>query len=99
MIRRPPRSTRTDAGFPYTTLCLSFFRAFLLHQPRRPAWVNGCTFYPSLFESFKSCSVFSYCCVDLGVVTLAFRWVGLKLFSEFEIGQQDRKSTRLNSRH
>src|SRR3546814_8627316 len=76
-----------------------FFRAFLFHQLLMPAWVNGFTFYPSLFESFKSCSVCSYCCVDLGVVTLAFRWVGLKLFSEFEIGQQDRKSTRLNSRH
>src|SRR3546814_20020304 len=29
MIRRPPRSTRTDTLFPYTTL----FRSF--HQPRR----------------------------------------------------------------
>src|SRR3546814_19487311 len=26
MIRRPPRSTRTDTLFPYTTLCRSFFR-------------------------------------------------------------------------
>src|SRR3546814_7212171 len=27
MIRRPPRSTRTDTLFPYTTLCRSFFSA------------------------------------------------------------------------
>src|SRR3546814_9158118 len=27
MIRRPPRSTRTDTLFPYTTLCRSAFRA------------------------------------------------------------------------
>src|SRR3546814_10871536 len=27
MIRRPPRSTRTDTLFPYTTLFRSFFRA------------------------------------------------------------------------
>src|SRR3546814_10599555 len=31
MIRRPPRSTRTDSLFPYTTLCRS------VHHPRRPA--------------------------------------------------------------
>src|SRR3546814_20924070 len=29
MIRRPPRSTRTDTLFPYTTLCRS-----LAHRPR-----------------------------------------------------------------
>src|SRR3546814_1239577 len=33
MIRRPPRSTRTDTLFPYTTL----FRSFL-----QPDVVNGC---------------------------------------------------------
>src|SRR3546814_1766832 len=32
MIRRPPRSTRTDTLFPYTTLFLS------LHQPAREAF-------------------------------------------------------------
>src|SRR3546814_10759499 len=31
MIRRPPRSTRTDTLFPYTTL----FRSRNLHPPRR----------------------------------------------------------------
>src|SRR3546814_3613401 len=30
MIRRPPRSTRTDTRFPYTTL----FRSIHLHQPQ-----------------------------------------------------------------
>src|SRR3546814_1658833 len=29
MLRRPPRSTRTDTLFPYTTL----FRSFLLREP------------------------------------------------------------------
>src|SRR3546814_1069023 len=32
MIRRPPRSTRTDTLFPYTTL----FRSMLLSYPRLP---------------------------------------------------------------
>src|SRR3546814_12485619 len=30
MIRRPPRSTRTDTRFPYTTL----FRSLIVHEPR-----------------------------------------------------------------
>src|SRR3546814_8373141 len=32
MIRRPPRSTRTDTLFPYTTL----FRSYLRHSRARP---------------------------------------------------------------
>src|SRR3546814_6485286 len=35
MIRRPPRSTRTDTLFPYTTL----FRSRSLH-PRVPRWTS-----------------------------------------------------------
>src|SRR3546814_8783738 len=34
MIRRPPRSTRTDTLFPYTTL----FRSILLGGRSRPQW-------------------------------------------------------------
>src|SRR3546814_12050429 len=33
MIRRPPRSTRTDTLFPYTTLFRSDFNRQLLHSP------------------------------------------------------------------
>src|SRR3546814_13609035 len=33
MIRRPPRSTRTDTLFPYTTLVRSVLLAVLVHQP------------------------------------------------------------------
>src|SRR3546814_9242541 len=35
MIRRPPRSTRTDTLFPYTTL-------FRSSDPQRHAWADGC---------------------------------------------------------
>src|SRR3546814_15812444 len=37
MIRRPPRSTRTDTLFPYTTLVRSegAHRVFVLHQQQR----------------------------------------------------------------
>src|SRR3546814_12412169 len=42
MIRRPPRSTRTDTLFPYTTLFRSFGYGYtnLKDRPRR-ALVNG----------------------------------------------------------
>src|SRR3546814_13893458 len=33
MRRRPPRSTRTDTLFPYTTLFRSDFRVVLVHRP------------------------------------------------------------------
>src|SRR3546814_8249178 len=33
MIRRPPRSTRTDTLFPYTTLCRSGLSPFLGNDP------------------------------------------------------------------
>src|SRR3546814_955981 len=38
MIRRPPRSTRTDTLFPYTTL----FRSGVGRGGRRPAGGDGC---------------------------------------------------------
>src|SRR3546814_8356805 len=37
MIRRPPRSTRTDTLFPYTTL----FRSPRMKKRRRPATMSG----------------------------------------------------------
>src|SRR3546814_7741519 len=36
MIRRPPRSTRTDTLFPYTTLFRSILQPDKLVRPRRP---------------------------------------------------------------
>src|SRR3546814_19818214 len=45
MIRRPPRSTRTDTLFPYTTLFRTPFRTdgvrFGPSSPRRPACKSG----------------------------------------------------------
>src|SRR3546814_20613490 len=41
MLRRPPRSTRTDTLFPYTTL----FRATWIHAARAYAELNG-AIYP-----------------------------------------------------
>src|SRR3546814_13018052 len=44
MIRRPPRSTRTDTLFPYTTLCRSqLLRSLVTHGvENRPAGPGAC---------------------------------------------------------
>src|SRR3546814_4083251 len=44
MIRRPPRSTRTDTLFPYTTL----FRSVVRLQPTAFAVTASCTHSPAL---------------------------------------------------
>src|SRR3546814_6677991 len=44
MIRRPPRSTRTDTLFPYTTLFRS--QAQTRQVPRAPGWYNLATHFP-----------------------------------------------------
>src|SRR3546814_10268400 len=42
MIRRPPRSTRTDTLFPYTTLFRSVFRRIYVGRDCVLRWVSGC---------------------------------------------------------
>src|SRR3546814_19070677 len=41
MIRRPPRSTRTDTLFPYTTLFRSWYGGFYRRGFYRPVIVTG----------------------------------------------------------
>src|SRR3546814_7826984 len=101
MIRRPPRSTRTDTLFPYTTLCRAQLlggttaeaadklRA-LLEKQKRPE---------RELESLKAKAA-SGATADLasgavevgGIKVLAARLEGFD-------AKADRKSTRLNSSH
>src|SRR3546814_19245199 len=67
MIRRPPRSTRTDTLFPYTTLFRSprrdFFRGvamliiFVAHVPDNP-WAG---FIPARFGWSDATEMFVFC--------------------------------------
>src|SRR3546814_7552602 len=62
MIRRPPRSTRTDTLFPYTTLFRSKIRADLPHgykpalredeMPSCPAGAKGAGSYSMFYNGF-----------------------------------------------
>src|SRR3546814_18280557 len=65
MIRRPPRSTRTDTLFPYTTLFRSQDHGGLRRNPRRPLLIarhGGCSPFPGL-----PCIAFSARIAALGV--------------------------------
>src|SRR3546814_17548368 len=62
MIRRPPRSTRTDTLFPYTTL----FRSFAAHDAARA--LHGFT---DARISTAAANI-GDCCFDIGVC-----WIGV----------------------
>src|SRR3546814_4978748 len=107
MIRRPPRSTRTDTLFPYTTLFRSYGTAAAL--------VFGPLFLPESSDSAQ----LMYSFMTFGLAFFA-RPVGAIVFGHYgdRIGRKstlvaslmlmgastllialDRKSTRLNSSH
>src|SRR3546814_6518119 len=108
MIRRPPRSTRTDTLFPYTTL----FRSRTLIG-RRNAFLQrthvggqGGLITHRRRNTAKKCGHFRTCLreaediVDEEEHVLAF--LVAEIFSDGEARQshaRDRKSTRLNSSH
>src|SRR3546814_19950228 len=83
-IRRPPRSTRTDTLFPYTTLFRSGPTRFLLQ-----AFVENIGLYLNAFVS-RTFHIYAYEPTD---------WVGTWTLFYWGWWMSDRKSTRLNSSH
>src|SRR3546814_7880828 len=59
MIRRPPRSTRTDTLFPYTTLFRSDGQLFAM-MDRRRRWFERRWFEPGHDDSLPDFAVLSY---------------------------------------
>src|SRR3546814_2065118 len=107
MLLRPPRSTRTDTRFPYTTLFRSNFpqwSAVALGYYAVFSW--ACTLRardPATFRLIWGtpaflCTTLGYGLVALAAYALAF-WSAP--YAEIVLGlpKQDRKSTRLNSSH
>src|SRR3546814_19083086 len=97
MIRRPPRATRTDTLFPYTTLFLSVggtaAEGILLFSP----CAHHCPIRPSRFALYCLCL---FCGRAVGTAWLRRRTDGEPVDRGAGVlchDRQDRKSTRLNS--
>src|SRR3546814_5435690 len=107
MIRRPPRSTRTDTLFPYTTL----FRADVVTNPqvlhRRqivdvPHPIAGSVpFQAPAFKMWGTPTEISRGAPGLGEHSgdVLKEWLGYSDADIDRLEEQDRKSTRLNSSH
>src|SRR3546814_19413817 len=109
MIRRPPRSTRTDTLFPYTTL----FRSY-----NGGAELFGLTVFPDLDLNGTFLGIWlAHTAFGLPLATYLLRnYIGslpssiiesaeidgadhFTIFSRLIVPLSDRKSTRLNSSH
>src|SRR3546814_9577019 len=101
MIRRPPRSTRTDTLFPYTTLFRSHGREELAAHPfiggggsvwePYQAWLRQYGFEESVVMQYGSAA---------GLLAGVRSGMGLTILPAFLADREpDRKSTRLNSSH
>src|SRR3546814_17028908 len=65
MIRRPPRSTRTDTLFPYTTLFRSFTPTCTTEQ---------CPAFERFYEDFKAAGVDEVYCVSVNDAFVMYQW-------------------------
>src|SRR3546814_4797179 len=98
MIRRPPRSTRTDTLFPYTTLFRSFV-AVLRQDDRSKGYLAGRDFGGNrhvgalMLDRLERADRFAELLAHLCIVHRA----GERRFRN--PGSIDRKSTRLHSSH
>src|SRR3546814_14953684 len=101
MIRRPPRSTRTDQLFPYTTL----FRSLLAAAPSEPEYsllavpcaILAAFALPTLRRGVvNSLDWFAVMCFSLTTATVWLGWIALQTGWPRQIAphrsRQDRKS-------
>src|SRR3546814_19707980 len=100
MIRLPPRSTRTDTLFPYTTL----FRSVDLTEATMVASASGEWFDPASFRTQYATGLLTRMSVEAAAAFIQSE----RILLDAEIRQEtsvhlqtplDRKSTRLNSSH
>src|SRR3546814_18732407 len=100
MSRRPPRSTRTDTLFPYTTL----FRSEMIRGARHTGDFlknelrSLVTAKAKVLEAWAAAGKIEP--VD-PVHLFSVIWAATQHYADFEVqvGALDRKSTRLNSSH
>src|SRR3546814_13950848 len=90
MIRRPPRSTRTDTLFPYTTLFRSFVARALGERQFNEVRTHG---------NMPLAIITAYSLLSLTIMP-TFSLQLTEVFADAgEFSELDRKSTRLNSSH
>src|SRR3546814_5158280 len=103
MIRRPPRSTRTDTLFPYTTLFRSSHEAQQLSRfgnPRtRPALAEAAVVDELHVQSAKRLGLLEHLRLQVGRAVPGRLTAGGGVHGEDQPATRDRKSTRLNSSH
>src|SRR3546814_20571858 len=93
MIRRPPRSTRTDTLFPYTTLfrsvTLSVWKALLLREALARLFSGRASWFWLIAEPILHMAMFGYIYAGIrqrtigGIDTLIWLVLGLKGFFLF----------------
>src|SRR3546814_11667312 len=103
MFRRPPRSTRTDTLFPYTTLFRSEKVSLQIAEQMSAYLTSGAITnalnMPSLTaEEAKRLKPYMQLAEQLGSFAGQLTHTGLSQVT-IEYEGQDRKSTRLNSSH
>src|SRR3546814_18267805 len=98
MIRRPPRSTRTDTLFPYTTLFLSSLLKLLEDVWGGGNLGQGDVSAPSPLEFFNAGGPDFTLSANPGTVSFSSGQSAASTVSMAATGG-DRKSTRLNSSH
>src|SRR3546814_5228960 len=104
MIRRPPRSTRTDTLFPYTTLFRSAANPHLAAAAERaPIVVSGpdCSYSPFAKQQDDACGrlLDYFSKKGIAYTTLKAPETVVTVGGVAVADPTDRKSTRLNSSH
>src|SRR3546814_9920976 len=106
MIRRPPRSTRTDTLFPYTTLFRSQVQSFV--YAASSSTYGDHEALPKVedrigrpLSPYAVTKYVNELYADVFARAYGFGSIGLRYFNVFGKRQdpKDRKSTRLNSSH
>src|SRR3546814_21038953 len=90
MMRRPPRSTRTDTRFPYTTLFRSLQRFRRVLGEDHPNTINAENNYALLLRALHRYAE---------AETLLHENIARRARLYGKDSREDRKSTRLNSSH
>src|SRR3546814_17778045 len=97
MIRRPPRSTRTDTLFPYTTL----FRSVLARNRTEHRQLHLMSVVDDGFVFFRDFQIHGHHSLEVQAAEgdTHGTQISVPALHRIFLGETDRKSTRLNSSH